>query len=131
MPLHEAGRDRRGEQGHAGVNGVHGGDQLLRAHVLEQEPGRTGREGGIGVAVQIKVVRTITRVVFAGSATMRFVAARPSVPGIRMSMSTMSGRCRRTAAIACTVPELVARQVSCGFAVWVDDAVVVFGLVYL
>jgi len=43
--------DRRGQQGVAGGDGVHGGDQLVRAGSLEQEPGGAGAQAGEDVVV--------------------------------------------------------------------------------
>jgi hypothetical protein len=61
-------------------------------------------------------------------------AASVPVPADRLTLAVL-GRgcscCRGSArTMPCTVPELVARWVSCGFAVQVDDVVVMFRLVY-
>jgi hypothetical protein len=47
-----------------------------------------------------KVVSITTAVVFSGSARIRSAAASPSSSGIRMSISTTSGRRRATTSIA-------------------------------
>jgi len=53
-PLDQPSRDRRGEQGVAGVDQPHGGREVLRGDVLEQEAARPERQRGIHISVEVE-----------------------------------------------------------------------------
>ena len=76
----------------------------VRRGVLEQEAAGAGPQRRVDVLVQVEGgqhERPGRRSV-AGSAAIRRVASMPSSPGIRTSISTTSGRCRRASATACS-----------------------------
>ena len=68
-------------------------DDLARWGVLEHEPGRARAEGPSTCSSASNVVRMTTSGA-PGRRRTASVAVRPSVPGIRMSMSTTSGESR-------------------------------------
>jgi hypothetical protein len=67
---------------------AYGFGELFGWGVLEQEPARAGTQGFEHVLVEPKVVTTITG--GPSAAAIRRVASMPSMPGMRMSMSTTS-----------------------------------------
>src|SRR5699024_9625608 len=94
---HHRGGDRRCEQGVAGGDRADRCAQIDGGDVLEQVAGGPGSDRRIDVLVLVEGVSTRTLTPSrAGSATIARVASMPSMTGMRMSMSTTSGRSWRT-----------------------------------
>ena len=98
----QAASDGRREQRIAGADELDGRDQVLRSDVLEQETVAQADKAAYTYSSRSNVVKMMIRVPAAPAATICLVASMPSSRGIRMSISTTSGRCWSAAAIACS-----------------------------
>ena len=82
------------EQRVAGRRHPDRGDQVGARRVLEQEPARPGAQRLVHVVVEVERGQDDhLRARPAPAAVIRRVASSPSITGIRMSISTTSGRC--------------------------------------
>ena len=74
--------------------------RVWRGASLSRKPLAPARRAARTYSSRSNVVSTSTRVAERGSPQISRVAAMPSTRGIRTSMSTTSGRCRRTSSTA-------------------------------
>lgn len=96
----------RGEQRLAGRGDADGVEQFVGLGALAEEAGGATRRAETTYSSTSKVVSMTTRTAASsGSALIMRVAASPSVPGIRMSIRTTSGRVRRASSTACAPSE--------------------------